>query len=266
MTQQIGTEDTSAKIKDLEEENELLLLQLHQVQEELEVYFLKYKDLEAGRTGSAQSTAGANIARVDYEIPEVLAEVERLKTLVQVQAEIKEIECRNALNVKLGNMLLEGSSSVGGLSKIPFVLLGFWRTVSRNKIPAKLGGKEFTGVITAYKNSGFVGIKSILDSVTVSPIVKANGYTALARNLMRSDPKAAAEAANKAFELDPKPYRLKWLAFRLHDAGDHAKAEAIIDLLPLDNKFSDSEERQVKQLRFEAKNNRQRQAKKKMKF
>ena len=36
------------KLKDLEEENELLLLQLHQVQEELEVHFLKCKELEGG--------------------------------------------------------------------------------------------------------------------------------------------------------------------------------------------------------------------------
>ena len=35
----------SKKCKELEEENELLLLQLHQVQEELEEYFMKYQEL-----------------------------------------------------------------------------------------------------------------------------------------------------------------------------------------------------------------------------
>ena len=36
----------AARAKDLQEENDLLLAQLHQVQEELEVYYLKNKDLE----------------------------------------------------------------------------------------------------------------------------------------------------------------------------------------------------------------------------
>lgn len=37
----------TAKAKDLQEENDLLLAQLHQVQEELERYYLKNKDLES---------------------------------------------------------------------------------------------------------------------------------------------------------------------------------------------------------------------------
>jgi hypothetical protein len=37
--------ELQARLKDMEEENELLLLQLHQVQEELESYFLKCQDL-----------------------------------------------------------------------------------------------------------------------------------------------------------------------------------------------------------------------------
>ncbi len=40
------TEQSNQKIKEHETENELLLLQLHQVQEELEHYFLKYQELE----------------------------------------------------------------------------------------------------------------------------------------------------------------------------------------------------------------------------
>jgi hypothetical protein len=40
-------------IKELEEENELLLLQLHQVQEELERYFLENQQLKSGKTTTA---------------------------------------------------------------------------------------------------------------------------------------------------------------------------------------------------------------------
>lgn len=43
---------SSAQIQDLRDENELLLLQLHQVQEELERYFLAYQTMEASLEAS----------------------------------------------------------------------------------------------------------------------------------------------------------------------------------------------------------------------
>jgi uncharacterized coiled-coil DUF342 family protein len=46
--------ETESRIIEVQEENELLLLQLHTVQEELEHYFLKNKDLESERESLAQ--------------------------------------------------------------------------------------------------------------------------------------------------------------------------------------------------------------------
>ncbi|MBK1649516.1 hypothetical protein CKO36_13140 [Rhabdochromatium marinum] len=46
-----------SKLKDLEEENELLLLQLHQVQEELERYFLENQALKEGRPARLKPVA-----------------------------------------------------------------------------------------------------------------------------------------------------------------------------------------------------------------
>lgn len=248
----------NARIKDLEEENELLLLQLHQVQEELELYFLKYKELESGSPFIIKNGLGTNW--VDDELPEALAEVERLKTLVAVQAEIKDIESRNALNIRLGNMVLEASNSVGGVTMLPFSLLSFWRNAKKNNPPKELGGKNFSAVIKAYVERGFVGVKSLLKGDEYSPQIKGNAYTALARHLMKLDAKAAAEAAAKAYEADPKPYRLKWLACRVHEAGDVLKAEAMMACLPETLTFSDSESNQARQIRYEAKRLRIRNA------
>jgi chromosome segregation ATPase len=49
----------TAKAKDLQEENDLLLAQLHQVQEELEKYYLKSKDLEQSVGEVTTSLRGA---------------------------------------------------------------------------------------------------------------------------------------------------------------------------------------------------------------
>jgi hypothetical protein len=47
--------NSEVKIKNLEEENELLLLQLHQVQEELERYFLELKSIKSGNFSDVDS-------------------------------------------------------------------------------------------------------------------------------------------------------------------------------------------------------------------
>jgi chaperonin cofactor prefoldin len=49
----------TAKANDLQEENDLLLAQLHQVQEELEKYYLKNKDLEQSLGEVTTSLRGA---------------------------------------------------------------------------------------------------------------------------------------------------------------------------------------------------------------
>ena len=51
--------NAAAKAKDLQEENDLLLAQLHQVQEELEKYYLKSKDLEQSVGEVTTSLRGA---------------------------------------------------------------------------------------------------------------------------------------------------------------------------------------------------------------
>ena len=93
----------------------------------------------------------------------------------------------------------------------------------------------------------------------------ANAYTALARQVMLTDARQAADLARLAWETDPRPYRLKWLAFRLHEADDAINAEALLDMLPDDISMSDSEERQAARLRQEAKRERAQQAQKMMK-
>lgn len=67
--------ELEATHKDTVEENELLLLQLHQVQEELEQYFLKYQELkglqdEPGTTPASGSTESADKPAPKLQAPE----------------------------------------------------------------------------------------------------------------------------------------------------------------------------------------------------
>jgi hypothetical protein len=251
---------------ELEEENDLLLLQLHQVQEELENYYLRNQELEKQLESGSQNGVATEKGWVDDELPDIMAENERLRALVNALKTVNKLESENALSVRLGNILIQAVDSPGFLFSLPVKLTKVWRESSRKSPPKSLGGNNFDKVIAAYEKGGFDAVGKLMAEVSVSLTIKANGYTVLARQLMRSDRAEAAEAARIAHALDPKPYRLKWLAFRLHEAGKIIAAEANLEILPPDLMFSDSESRQAIQVRYEAKQIRQLEAKQKAGF
>ena len=248
---------------ELEEENNLLLLQLHQVQEELERYYLRNQELEkASRSSSASSSSSA--VWVDDELPEALAEIQRLKSLVDTQQKIHRLESQNALSARLGKLLIQNFDA-GSLFTLPGKLGKIWRESSRKTPPEILGGK-FEKLIAAYDSGDFASVEKLLLAAKISPAMQANAYTALARHLMHGNSAKAAEAARRAHALDPKAFRQKWLAFRLHDAGQLIEAESLLDALPPESSFSESEARLASQMRYEAKQARRREAKKKSGF
>jgi 3'(2'),5'-bisphosphate nucleotidase len=189
---------------------------------------------------------------VDNELPGLLAENLRLQALVQAQLKIHQLETQNALSNKLGNILIQGVDSLGSLLSVPGKIGSIWRESTRKIPPKALGGKGFDKVISVYDGDGFDAVERLLAEVS-SPIMQANAYTALARHLLKKDRVSAAEAARRAHSLDPKLYRLKWLAFRLYEAGDIIQAEAMLNILPADTSFSDSDALEASCIRKEAK-------------
>ena len=254
------TEDKDARIKELTEENELLFEQLHVVQEELEKYYHKLKDCEQ-RKGSG-ADAGSSVVVIPPQASEALAENLKLRALVAQQQAALQVESTNSLAARLGEMLLKGVSSAGSLIALPVRLRRMWKALDQTVPPAALGGKSFQKVLDAHATGGNEAVEKLLDSVFLSPVMRANAYTTLARQVMLTDARQAADLARLAWETDPRPYRLKWLAFRLHEADDAINAEALLDMLPADISMSDSEERQAARLRQEAKRERARQAQK----
>ena len=147
---------------------------------------------------------------------------------------------------------LAPTGQAGAFFALPGRLRKMWKALERTNPPAELGGKSFQKVIDAYGAGGLDAVEKLLDSVFIAPTMRANAYTALARQLMPSDAKKAAAIARLAWETDPRPYRLKWLAFRMHDADDAVTAEAMLELLPADIPMSESEQRQVMRIRQES--------------
>ena len=256
-----GKSMLESRLVELQEENELLWRQLHDVQEELDRHFLKNQAIENPRGTKAQT-----VAWVDDEWLASVAEVQRLRTIVEVQSRVGELLERTSLNVQLGKILIQGVESPGTLLGVPWKLFQAWRQENRKTPPEVLGGASLEKVIQCYGEGGFDAVTSLLSSVSISAAIQGNAYTALARHLMKDNVAGAAEAARRAHAADPRPYRLKWLAFRLHDAGQVIEADALLDLLPQDVKFSSSEARQVNDIRREAKQARLQEARRSTDF
>ncbi|MGF6788711.1 FkbM family methyltransferase [Paraburkholderia sp. 35.1] len=259
-----------SRVSELQQENELLLVQLHHAQEELERNYSRAQPAASKLTTSSNPNVAnaSTIANkwVADELPEMYAENRRLRALVDAQKKIHERESNHALNARLGNILIEGVDAPGSLFLVPGKLVKIWRQSTRRTPPAVLGGKDFSKIIAAWQSGGFNAVEKAMGAQPIAPAMQAQGYTALARHLGKGDRANAAEAARRAYDLDPKAFRLKWLAFRLHEAGDVVEAEAMLELLPVDAQFSESEARQAKQLRNEAKRARDSEAKQKTAF
>lgn len=245
------TESQDVRIKELTEENELLFEQLHVVQEELEKYYHKLKECEQ-RKGATVASPSLSLASHAPQLSEALADNQKLRALVTQQKFALHVEAKNSLSARLGDMLIEGVGSTRGIFALPGRLRKMWKALERTTPPSALGGKSFQAVIDVYTAGGADALEKLLNSVFIAPSMRANAYTALARHLMIIDVQKAAEFAHRAYEIDPRPYRLKWLAFRMHDADDAITAEAMLDMLPADIPMSESEQRQVARIRYES--------------
>lgn len=245
-----------ARIKELSEENELLFEQLHGVQEELEKYYHKLKESERQKA-SAEAERGTPVTP---RVLEALAENCKLRALVEQQKIALRIEAHNSLSTRLGTILIRGAGAPSSLFLLPFRLLKTWRTLGRTIPPAALGGTTFQKVIDSYSTKGREAVEKLLNSVAISPAMRANAYKALARHIKATNLRQAAEYTRLAWETDPHPNRLKLLAFRLYDAGEPITAEAMLDMLPATIAMNDWEKRKAARIRQESKQERLEQA------
>ena len=266
MTEQENIKDIITKenknINNLNKINNILLEQLTIVQKELEKSENYIKNLKTSKTCISTATS---IYLYPKEVNNALIENLKLKALVEQQKLALHIERTNSLSVRLGEMLINGVKSINSFILLPFKLLKTWRALENPVPPATLGGKDFHKVIEAYWAGGSNDVEKLLSSTFISSVMRANAYTAIAKNLIHTDSKRAAEYARLAWENDPKPYRLKWLAFRIHETNNPIIAEALLDILPNNINMTDSEKNHSICIRNESKKLRENYIKNKLK-
>lgn len=250
-----GNGPEAMQLQILQDENRLLFEQLKVVQEELERAHYQPQAIAASVVPTV-----IQIAPVDERLIQIDAENMRYQAMLEVQRELNELQARYALSSRLGDILIEGTRSAGAFFSVPGRLHRVWKQNRHSSPSAALGGKSFDKVIQAYQQGGQDQVEELLSRTAASSAVQANAWTALARTLIETEPAAAASMANRAYALEPRGFRQKWLAFRFHEAGDLLKAEAWFALLPQDVPLTESETRHKERLLKQALQYRQEQA------
>lgn len=240
MPSELGHEESVSKhAQCLEDENRLLFDQLQVVQEELGRLYDNPQ-----RIGGGLAPTVIQVAPVDVRLVEAQAEQIRLEYVLKVQTQLYDIKTQYALASQLGEILIQGVQSTTSLLAVPGRLRQAWRQNRRTQPSAELGGKSFDKVIQAYQQGGDQRVESLFAHVSVAKNVQASAWTAVARTFMDTEPTLVASLARRAFALEPRGFRQKWLTFRLHESGDLLEAEALLALLPEDVSWTESEVRQ----------------------
>lgn len=258
-----NTKKNALKLQEVIDENQILLLQLHQTQEALELYFLKYKELELDNSRALNSFKIENSNLNGEPIIDRLAMLERMEFVNKILIEINNIRLTNAIDIQLANILLSSTRSLRNLLQLPYKILKFWNDALKSSTKYVPQSSELELSISECSVNGVSEVERILKSQKVSSKARANIFTETARRVMKFDSIKAESLAYKAYECDPCVFRLKWLVFRTYDSGNVARADALLELLPSNIKYSESEKNHIRQIKYESSKHWYEQAKSK---
>ena len=235
-------------LKEYIEDNEVLIEKLKDNQYLLEKYFnLEFQNIDAVKEQLLISQA-LLMNTPDNLVIDVISKNIKLEKIINIQKKINKIEKENSIFARIGNFIANDHSTASLFINTPIKLFKIWRTY-QYAIPPKQFGKNFSEIITRYNDAGEEAVEKLLNSVPISPTMRADAYTMLARYLKQSTPQKAAQYAKLAYNIDPKDYRLKWLAFRLYEASDAVTADAILTILPNNISMSDWEKQQLEKIK-----------------
>lgn len=229
------------KNENLSKENELLFEQVHILQEEIQKLYTnkneidkKEKELDKIQPLTTESEVGKLILKY-FNLQN---KVEFLENSLRIISNNKQF---------LFNQLFSANESF--IKKLEKIL-----NLSKNykKDIKKIGGDTYSVAIEAYNKGGIKEVDNLFNEKNINSIAQANAYTAIAKRIRKENKSQAYFYAYKAWEKDPQPFRLKWLAFRTYENSNPELANIIISLLPKNTNFSESETKIVKKIKEES--------------
>lgn len=152
----------------------------------------------------------------------------------------------NSTSYKLGSVLIRSVMSWNGFLSLPLSLWRVFRYSSRKdkeivEIENDLSSLE-SELKEIYDGGGLSLAENWLREVVAfgGAFQQASALVMLAKLAQRDAPYEAVRLAREALKLDPRPFRRKWVAFLLHDAGAIVEPYELLKSIP-DEKFKPEE-------------------------
>ncbi|MGG4603034.1 hypothetical protein ACLPHZ_20045, partial [Alcaligenaceae bacterium Me47] len=139
---QPGDVPADSYVQALQDENQLLFSQLHLVQAELERLYYQEQ-------AQAVPSTIIHISPVYNSLVDKQAEILRCEALIRAQDEVHMLQTHYALASQLGEILIQGTHSVGSMLSMPTRLLKAWKQNRCVAPPKALGGKQLGSVLEA---------------------------------------------------------------------------------------------------------------------
>lgn len=149
---------------------------------------------------------------------------------------IKDIYSIKEKNIEIERQNRKQDSLIGFLTS---------RKQFHTQIEKVLGGNDYPRAFEAYKDNGVPELEKFLSQSNVTGANAANVFTSIAKQIRKQNPVDCAKLAKLAYASDPRQFRLKWLAFRLVDAGERIPAAAIFEILVNDIEFTEEEKQKI---------------------
>lgn len=184
---------------------------------------------------ATQKCAASSAANFEAEncvlrkrIEDLERELERQAVLAEMKAtalENKVQVVREMISFQLGAAILDVLKSPAKAFALPSIL---WRihldAEKRRNMKAQreeiaLRGPKFQQLLQVIQGEGMAATMSRLSALGLSTEAVGATLSAMSRELASSHPALSIDVARAAFQLDSKPHRAKWLAFRLYDRG-----------------------------------------------
>lgn len=213
---------------------------------------------------AAQKCGGSNAANLEAEnrvlrkrIEDLERELERQAVLTEMNAtalENKVQVVKEMISFQLGAAILDVLKSPAKTFALPSTLWKIHldaekrRHTKAQREEIALRGTKFQQMLGVLKDEGMPAAMSQLSTLGLSTEAIAATLSAMSRELAATHPGLSIESARDAFQLDSKPHRAKWLAFRLFERGFIDEPAGLLAKFSADCVLSASELKRAKEI------------------
>jgi glycosyltransferase involved in cell wall biosynthesis len=211
----------------------------------------------AQQPATSEPATDAELRRLRQLLPTLEREATQYRQAVAT-LESKVDKTKETLSFRLGYALIHAPKSWEAMKRLPAELLEL-RSEAKRRRETRRGGVTRTLAVPPatrlidetmrrFRAEGADAAARFVADSTHDDHERAGALTHLAKALKTSDPASARRVAERAYQLEPLPYRAKWLAFVQYECGELSGPADLLRRLPTNFALRPSEKARIAEI------------------